>query len=110
MIRDIKTLEELKAFIASHRATLIYFASQDCGVCDAIEPKLLGLLGELFPHLVVGRVDCTKAPAIAAQYSIFSVPTVVVYVEGRETFRRARNFSVSEVRRELARPYDLLFG
>lgn len=106
----ITDLSHFEQFITGQPAAAIWFSTPDCGVCDVLKPKVAAMLEEDFPALALGYVDCTAAPAIAAQLGIFSVPVLVVWFDGREALRKVRNFSIAEVRAELERPYQLMFG
>jgi thioredoxin 1 len=100
----------LQAFIAGHAAAALYFAGTDCGVCQVLEPRVKALLRDTFPRIAFGRVATEQATELAAQQGVFAVPTLLVFFEGRESFRYARNFSLGEVERDLARPYNMFFG
>jgi len=102
--------ETLLEFTRTANAALVWFAGPGCGVCDALGPRVGQLLREEFTHMAAAGVDCAATPAVAASRQVFSVPTAIVYFEGTETFRLARNFSVGELRAALQRPYAMLFG
>jgi len=88
----------------------VYFTGPDCGVCTALKPKLLRLFAERFPDLAVAEVDCGVQRELAAQQGVFTLPTLIVYLDGREGMRRARSFSPGQVEAELERPYSICFG
>lgn len=100
------TFEE---FIREHPLAAVYFSGPDCGVCTTLKPKLLRLVAERFPALAVAEVDCGLYRAVAAQRGVFIVPTLIVYLEGREGFRKVRSFSPGQVEAALARSYSLFF-
>jgi thioredoxin 1 len=106
----IESMAEMQAFVSGNAAAAVYFAGADCGVCHVLEPKLRMLLRESFPRMVFGRVATDQAAELAAQHGVFTVPTLLIYFEGRESFRYARNFSIGEVARDIARPYGMFFG
>jgi thioredoxin 1 len=89
---------------------LLHFTSPDCAVCSALKPRLAALLAGEFPQVVLAEVDCVAAPDVAAQQQVFAVPTLLLFVMGRESQRWVRNLHLSELREALARPYPLLFG
>ena len=105
----IESVEAMQGFIAENEAAVVYFAGADCGVCQVLEPKVRTLLAESFPRIVFGRVATEQATELAAQLSVFAVPTLLVFFDGRESFRYARNFSLGEVERDVARPYAMFF-
>jgi len=85
----------------------VYFSGPDCGVCRVLEPRLAALLEAEFPALATARVDCRRLPELAAAQSVFAIPTLLIYIDGRETLRYARAFSPAQVRDDLQRPYRL---
>lgn len=106
----ITSPEQFARFLSDNPATLVYFAGEGCGVCAALRPKVAALLVQTFPRLAFGVIDCEHAPELAAAESVFAVPTVVAYFEGKEFLRMSRSFSMAELRAELERPYALFFG
>lgn len=109
MQHAIPSHEAFQQFVAEHPAALIYFGSPQCGVCQALKPKLEALLEQEFPRLARAEVDCSTASQLAAQLGVFTLPVVLVYLDGREWLRKARSFSLGQLREELARPYALYF-
>lgn len=100
----------MQAFITENEAAAVYFAGADCGVCHVLEPKVRALFSESFPRIAFGRVATEQAGELAAQQSVFAVPTLLLFFDGRESFRYARNFSVGEILRDIDRPYSMFFG
>ncbi|HOI48012.1 MAG TPA: thioredoxin family protein [Prolixibacteraceae bacterium] len=97
-------------FVEEHPAVLAYFSTVECGVCKVLKPKVEEMIFREFPEIKLVYVEINQSPEIAAQNRIFTVPVVLVYFEGREFFRKSRNFGVDELRNELIRPYSLLFS
>lgn len=109
MFETIHDEAELSRLIASEPAVLAYFSAPECNVCQMLKPKIADLLAEEFPRVRAVYVDCSKHRAACAQQQVFGIPTVAVWLDGREHLRRVRNFSVGELRDALARPYEMLF-
>lgn len=87
---------------------LLYFGSGSCGVCRAVEPKLKDILAD-FPSLAAGKVDVEEAANTAAAYSIFTIPAIMVFAEGKEVIRAARHFSLEDLKARIQRYYSLIF-
>ncbi|GAB6043342.1 hypothetical protein JCM17961_40200 [Endothiovibrio diazotrophicus] len=109
MSTDIDTREALGAFTREHPIAVTWFSGPDCNVCHALRPKVEALLAEEFPRVPLAAVDCDRARDLAAQLGVFTIPTAVIWIDGREAQRFARNFSPGELRAALARPYALCF-
>lgn len=110
MAQQLTSVTSFKEFIGEHPMAAIYFTGPDCGVCTALKPKLFQLFVERFPALAVAEVDCKLHSAVAAQEGVFTIPTLIIYLEGREGLRKVRSFSPGQVEVELARPYSICFG
>jgi len=67
------------------------------------------MLAETFPEFNFLYVDCKTSPEVCAQLSVFTIPTILVYFQGRETIRKSRNVGIDELRNEIRRPYSLYF-
>lgn len=110
MYKDLFQENEFKEFVKTNTAALVYFSTPGCNVCKVLKPKTLEFLNENFPLIKPAYVDCEKSKELAAQNGIFTVPVVVIYFEGKEFLRKARNFSFAELYGELNRAYSLLFS
>lgn len=108
-VSQLDSVEAMQAFVRDNAAAVVYFAGADCGVCHILEPRVRALLTETFPRIAFGRVATEQASELAAQQSVFAVPTLLVFFDGRESFRYARNFSTGEIERDIARPYGMFF-
>ena len=54
-------------------------------------------------------VDTVANPEAAGQHSVFTIPTVLVFFQGREQFRFARNIGLNQLEEAIARPYSMVF-
>jgi len=97
-------------FIGEYDLCAVYYSAPDCNVCAVLKPKLFDLLGRRYPRLALGEVDCSAHKALAAGQSVFAIPTLIVYTDGREAFRHARGFSPAQVAEQLQRPYGIFLG
>lgn len=107
---EIDSADALTAVRGDEIGALVLFTSPDCSVCRVIRPLLAELVSERFPRLQFATVDAGDHPELAAQEGIFSFPTVIAYLDGRETLRRSRSFGIGEIADALDRPYHLLTG
>lgn len=105
---DIFTVDEFNKLVSSEEAVVIYFSTPGCNVCKVLKPKLIELLQNKFPIFSFAYVDCEKAKELAAQNSIFSVPTILFFIQGKELFRKSRNINLTELEFELERPYSFI--
>ena len=109
MYKNLFRIDEFNDFIKSNSAALIYYSTPDCNVCKVLKPKTLDFINENFPLIKPAYVDCEKATELAAQNSIFTVPAIIIYFEGKEFIRKSRNVNFAQLKVELRRPYSLFF-
>ena len=100
--------ENIDREIKDNKMTLIYFGSETCGVCVDIKPKIAELL-EKYPNINGIEVDSHASRKLSAQYSIFTIPVIVVFAEGKEVIREARHISMMDIEERVKRYYDMVF-
>ncbi len=100
----------LHAFVDSSPISAVYFSAPDCAVCTVLQPKLLAMLAAEYPRIACAEVDCARSRALAAAYGVFTIPVLIVFTQGRESFRLSRAFGLAALAAQLARPYSLLYG
>ena len=105
----VNSLDHYRELVANSPAVLSYFSTPACRVCTVLKPKVIDLVAQKFPEMKVLWIDIERSPVIAGQNSIFSAPTLLVYFDGKETLRKSRNISISELEDEIGRIYELLF-
>lgn len=67
----------------SELPVLIEFGAEWCGPCKAVAPELEALSHELEGKAKIVTVDIDKAPMLAREFGVQSVPAFVVFAEGR---------------------------
>lgn len=81
---QVDSAEKLDAFLAASKdqAVLVDFYATWCPPCRAMAPNVDALAAE---GARVAVVDVDAAPQLASQYQIESLPTLLVFREGRMT-------------------------
>ncbi len=102
-IADFETIKEKETAFA------LYITDNTCNVGENLGPKLEKLLTENFPKLKLYQTYISDAPELAGQLSVFAVPTVLVYFEGKQYIQKSRAFSLSELEQEIDRYYQMVF-
>lgn len=104
-MQDIEAIENT---IKEKMAVMLYFSAPTCNVCHALKPKLLEAIDENFKEFEIISVDTSVSQDIAAHFSVFAIPTVLVFLDGREFLRKSRHMSIGEVINEIKRPYEIM--
>jgi thioredoxin-like negative regulator of GroEL len=106
----MQTIQNIKKSIDENLAVMVYFSAPTCNVCHALKPKLLEELDTNFPKFVVESVDISTEEDIAPHFGVFAIPTVLIFLDGKEFLRKSRHMSVDEVMNEIRRPYEIMIS
>jgi len=75
--------------INSTTPTLVDFYAEWCGPCKMISPLLEQVSSEIGETAKILKVDIDKNQSFAASYGIRSVPTLMIFKEGKVVWRQA---------------------
>jgi len=103
-------IKEIETTVKENLAVMLYFSAPSCNVCHALKPKLLDAIESNFEEFKIISIDVSQEQEIAAHFSVFAIPTVLVFLDGREFLRKSRHMSVDEVVREIQRPYEIMLS
>ncbi len=67
--------------------TLVDFYADWCGPCKMLAPVLEEVAEKMGSKAQFGKLDIDKNHAIAGNYQVTSVPTMILYKEGKEVHR-----------------------
>ncbi|WP_114416241.1 thioredoxin family protein [Marinospirillum perlucidum] len=106
---EITTREDYQRLLTEEPALLVLYGGKNCGVCQAIKPRLAASFKQEFPAMTLAYLDCQGASLqLCASNSIFSLPVVELRFAGQLFSQFIRAFSLGEVMEAARRPYELL--
>ncbi len=76
-----------KEVLKSEKPVLVDFYADWCGPCNAMAPVLEELAKELEGKVKVGKINVDENPDIAVEYNVMSIPTLIVFKNGKEEKR-----------------------
>ena len=79
MLKKIKTQEELDSLV-KEGTWLVDFSATWCGPCRMLEPVLDNVSG----NNNVIKIEVDESPDVASRYGVMSIPTLIVFKDGKE--------------------------
>ncbi len=104
----INNLQELLGNINTGEPILVYFSGENCSVCKVLKPKIEKEVSKQFPKFKLFEVKTDLNKEITSHFTVFSIPTTLIFFDSKEFRRVGRNMSVALFIEELKRPYNLM--
>lgn len=82
-------MTDFNEIINSEKPTLVDFFATWCGPCQMLSPILEEVSSEVGDTAKVLKVDIEKNMDFARQYNVRSVPTLIIFKEGKEVWRKS---------------------
>lgn len=79
---EVKTSTFEAEVLNSETPVLVDFWAPWCGPCKALSPIVEKVANELEGKIKVAKVNIDESPEIAGKYSIMSIPTLLLFVNG----------------------------
>lgn len=92
-------MEKFDDLIQSKVPVLVDFFAEWCGPCKMMKPILEELKRTTGNGARIVKIDVDKHKAIAARYQIQSVPTLMVFKEGKVCWRQSGVMQAAELDR-----------
>lgn len=104
---ELTSLDNVKQFIANNQLSFLYISRTDCGVCHALLPQVEELLKN-FPKIKLGHINADHLEEVAGQFSIFTVPSLLMFVDGKEYIREARFVHMHSLEDQINKIYHMV--
>lgn len=71
----------------ANETLLVDFYADWCGPCKMMAPVIEELAEELQEKAKVGKINVDESTDIATQYDVMSIPTIIIFKNGKEVKR-----------------------
>jgi thioredoxin 1 len=100
MSTERKPFSEL---VNSDIPVLVDFSAEWCGPCKMMPPVLQEVKRSLGEEVKILKIDVDRNPALAQQFAVQSVPTLIVFQQGQVKWRQSGVVPAEQLKRVLQR-------
>lgn len=90
-----------KELTASSTPVLIDFYAEWCGPCKSFAPVLDNLKHEMGDSVQIVKIDVDKNQELSVKLNVSSIPTVMIYQNGEQKWRRVGAQPIGAMMKEL---------
>lgn len=96
-------MESFQQIISGDKPVLIDFYATWCGPCKAMSPVVEAIGKEVQGQARVLKIDVDRNQALASQYNIRSVPTFMIFKNGKVVWHQPGGSDKLTIKNELLR-------
>ncbi len=90
-------MNAFQQLIQKDQPVLVDFFATWCGPCQMLAPILKQVKESLGERITIIKIDVDKNQAIAAQYQVRGVPTMLLFQNGKQLWRQSGVLSKEEL-------------
>ena len=106
-MNKIFDLNQLNDTLKNNSFVLAYFSGENCGVCSTLKPKLEELVKSRFKSIELVEIPTELAPELTGHFRMFTIPAVILFVEGKDYIREVRNISLFSLSEKISKIVSL---
>jgi thioredoxin 1 len=93
----INKMDKFNEIINSDKPVLVDFFAEWCGPCKTMAPILKDVKTQMGEKSTIIKIDVDKNPEAASAYQVRSVPTLIIFKNGKPLWKQAGVVSANEL-------------
>ena len=82
-------MEKFNELIQSPNPVLVDFYAEWCGPCQIMKPRILDVAERMGDNIKIIQIDVDKEKELATRFRIASVPTLIIFKNGKQQWRQS---------------------
>jgi thioredoxin 1 len=82
-------MEKFNELIQSTELILVDFYAEWCGPCKIMKPRILDVAERMGDNVKVVQIDVDKEKELATRFRISSIPTLIIFKNGKQQWRQS---------------------
>ena len=95
-MKHLTSIQDIDQTLAENHLCLFNIKAPDCGVCNVRLDKVKHL-SDCYPSLCSFYTDIREEPLIAGRFLVYSGPTVLLLMDGKEIYRASQFINLEEL-------------
>ena len=104
--KDNRLCRYPSTMLSTSRTPPFYIKASDCGVCNVMLDKV-ERLADSYTSLCSFYTDIREEPLIAGRFLVYSGPTVLLLMEGKEIYRASQFINLEELEQTINKYKEL---
>ena len=104
-LEELTTIDMVQRFIQNNQLALLYISRPNCSVCHGLLPQVKKLMTK-YPKIQLGHINAYEVEKVASLLSIFTVPALLIFVDGKEYVREARIVHMDLLDKKIQKIYE----
>ena len=105
-MKHLTSIQDIDQTLAENHLCLFYIKAPDCGVCNVMLDKVERLANS-YTSLCSFYTDIREEPLIAGRFLVYSGPTVLLLMEGKEIYRASQFINMEELKQTINKYQEL---
>ena len=105
-MEHLTNIKDIELTLKENRLCLFYIKAPDCGVCNVMLDKVERLV-DSYTSLCSFYTDIREEPLIAGRFLVYSGPTVLLLMDGKEIYRASQFIDLEELKQTINKYQEL---